>query len=413
MGIKKASAPDISPWLRARASVPVVVAAVLVFFVTVYNARHSGINMMDNTFIVKAAQTFVDGGTPYADKRFLYFPSSVLVAAPMTFVPSYWLGWLVPALTTGMVLLGWLFAVRIFRVSVFSRLSVLGVLFFCFFGPLRNLAQLGNWTAYSALALPAALLLASRARWVWAGVVIGLAIATKPMLVPFALIFLIARRPKAFAAAAAVPLALCGVAAAIMPQPGLFFTKTLPFLLHGQDEFARPYDASLGTLLARVHVPSAVATGVAALLALALLVGAWRRWNRGDEVEIRLVETGVMLMVAANIVSKPAFDHYLLVILPVLLASVVRTGSVARSPWLWIALIPRMAGFTLPWLDVVEHWAYSVAAVNVTVALLLLDRAFRPAAVESAEASDGRAAMGPAGFSRGEGTLSATAQPGR
>ncbi|MFG2698193.1 glycosyltransferase family 87 protein [Kitasatospora sp. NPDC048407] len=413
MGIKKASASDIGPWLRTRAPIPVLVAAVLMYFFTVYNARHSGINMMDNTFIVKAAQTFVDGGSPYEDKRFLYFPSAVLVAAPMTFVPPYWLGWLVPALTTGMVMLGWFFAVRIFRVSVFSRLSVFGVLFLCFFGPFRNLAQLGNWTAYSALALPAALLLASRARWVWAGVVVGLAIATKPMLVPFALIFLIARRPKAFAVAAAVPLALCGVAAAIMPQPGLFFTKTLPFLLHGQDEFARPYDASLGTLLARVHFPSVVASGVAALLALALLVGAWRRWNRGDAEDIRLVETGVMLMVAANIVLKPAFDHYLLVTLPVLLASVIRSGSVARSSWLWVALIPRMAGFTLPWFDVVEHWAYSVAAVNVTVALLLLDRAFRPAAVKSAEVPDGPAAMDPAVPSLGEEMLSATAQPVR
>ncbi|WP_051731796.1 glycosyltransferase family 87 protein [Kitasatospora phosalacinea] len=355
------------------------------YFVTVYNARHSGINMMDNSFVVKAAQTFVDGGSPYADKRFLYFPSSVLVAVPMTAVPPYWLGWLVPALTSGMAVLGWFCAVRIFRVSLLSRLSVYGLLFLCFFAAFRNLAQLGNWTAYSALALPAALLLASRGRWVWAGVVVGLAVATKPMLVPFALIFLIARRPKAFAAAAAVPLALCALAAAVMPQPGLFFTKTLPFLLHGQDRFARPYDASIGTMLARLHFPGAVAMGVAALLALALLVGAWRRWNRGGDEALRLVEVGAMLMVAANIASKPAFDHYLLVTLPVLLASVVRVGSVARSPWLWFAIVPRMAGFTLPWLDVVEHWAYSVALVNVTVAALLLQRAFWPGTVPADE----------------------------
>ncbi len=386
MGKRPAATADIGAWLRARASLPALGAAVLMFCLTVYNGRHSGIDMMDNSFVVKAAQAFRDGGSPYADKRFLYFPSSVLLAVPQTYLPVRLLRWLVPAATAAMVVAGWFLALRIFRVSALSRLSVLGVLLFCFLSPFRNLVQLGNWTAYSALALPAALLLAHRSRWVWAGVVVGLAIATKPMLVPLALLFLIARRPRAFLAAAAVPLVLAGAAAAVMPDPGLFFTRTLPFLLHGQDEFARPYDASLGTLLPRLGVPDGLATACAVALAVALLAGAWRRWRLdGDGADasgagggeaLRLVESGSMLMLAALVVSKPSFDHYLFVFLPVLLASVVLPGAAARSGWLAVVLVPRLAGFSYVRLDPVQNWAFSVAAVNVVFSLVLLHRTF-------------------------------------
>ncbi|MDH6110929.1 arabinofuranan 3-O-arabinosyltransferase [Kitasatospora sp. MAP12-15] len=376
MGIRTAATPDSGAWLRARASVPALAAAVLMFCVTVRNGRLSGIDMMDNSIVVKAAKTFVDGGSPYADKRFLYFPSSVLIAAPQAYLSEQLLKWLVPALTAGMVMAGWFFALRIFRVSVLSRLSVLGVLLICFLGSFRNLVQLGNWTAYSAMALPAALLLAHRSKWVWAGVVVGLAMATKPILVPLALLFLIARRPRAFAAAVVVPAAFAAVAAALMPQPGLFFTRTLPFLLHGQDAFARPYDASLGTLLPRLGVPDGVALAGAVALAVALLVGAWQRWRVGGDEALRLVESGAMLMLAALVVSKPSFDHYLFVILPVLMASVVRPGAAARSVWMGLVLIPRLAGFDFPQLNPVQNWAYSVAAVNVVFSLVLLHRAF-------------------------------------
>lgn len=376
MGTTTAATPDSGAWLRARAPLPGLVAAVLMFCVAVYNGRLSGIDMMDNSIVVKAAKTFVDGGSPYADKRFLYFPSSLLVAAPQAYLSQHLLRWLVPAATAGMVTAGWFFALRIFRVSPLSRLSVLGVLLLCFLSPFRNLVQLGNWTAYSALALPAALLLAHRSKWLWAGVVVGLAIATKPMLVPLALLFLIARRPKAFLLAGLIPAALAALAAALTPQPGLFFTKTLPFLLHGQDAFARPYDASLGTLLPRLGVPGGLALAAAVLLAVALLVGAWQRWRVGGDQALRLVESAAMLMLAALVVSKPSFDHYLLVILPVLLASVVRPGAAARNGWMAAVLIPRLSGFDYLPLNPDQNWAYSVAAVNVVFAVVLLRRAF-------------------------------------
>ncbi|MFI9269225.1 glycosyltransferase family 87 protein [Kitasatospora sp. NPDC052896] len=330
---------------------------------------------MDDRVVVMAARTFLAGGSPYADKRFLYFPSSVLLAVPQTGLPDPLLSWLVPAVTALMVLAGWLLAVRIFGVPLRSRLAAAGVLLISFLEPFRNLVQLGNWTACSALALPAALLLARRSHWGWAGLVVGLAIAGKPMLVPLTLLFLFARQLRAFLLAVVVPVLAAVLAADLMPDSRLFFTRTLPFVLHGQDDFARPYDASLGTLLPRLGVSERMALGVAGLLAAALVLGAWRRWRLGGDEGLRLVETGAMLMVAALIVNRPSFDHYLLVVLPVLLASTVRPRAAARSPWFWLALLPRFAGFDLPEFAPAQNWAYPVATLNVTTAAVLLRRA--------------------------------------
>ncbi|MDH6131456.1 arabinofuranan 3-O-arabinosyltransferase [Kitasatospora sp. MAA4] len=377
MGTRRSAIPDLGPWLRARAPLPLLVAVLPMLWITVVNAHLTGgWNAVDDQFIVKAAQTFRDGGAPYADKRFLYFPSAVLVALPQSYLSGPELKWVAPIMTVALVVGGWLCALRLFRVPLLSRLSALGILLLCFLVPFRNVVQLGNWTAYSALALPAALLLAHRSRWVWAGLVIGLAIATKPMLVPVAVLFLIARRPIAFLVSAAVPLAASLAAAAMMPQPGLFFTKTLPFLLHGQDVYARPFDASLGTLLPRLGVPHAVALGLAGILAVALVAGAWRRWRLGGDEALRLTETAAMLMLAALIASRPSFDHYLLVVLPMLTASLVRPGSAARSWWIWVALVPKLAGFTQHQLDPLQNQAYSVALVNVVLTLVLLRRVF-------------------------------------
>ncbi|MCU7824363.1 DUF2029 domain-containing protein [Kitasatospora sp. DSM 101779] len=347
--------------------------------ITARQAYHSGINTMDDAIVVKAARTFLHGGSPYADKRFLYFPSAVLAAVPQALVSTHTLKLVVPCLTLGLVVLGWFLALRIFNASPFSRLSVLGLFGLAFFEPLRNLTQLGNWTAVSVAALPGALLLARRSRWVWAGVVIGLAIAVKPMLVPVGLLFLFARRPLAFAAAALVPAVASAGAAAVMPQPSLFFTKTLPFLMHGQDQFAAPYDGSLTTVLPRLGVPHAAAIAVAAALALSTLVLAWRRWARGGDEGVRLVEVAAMLMLVAFLFSKPAFDHYMLVVLVPLAASIASPESAVRSPWFLLALVPHIAAFQVADYDAVQKWAFKVAATHVTIAVLLGVRTLRPA----------------------------------
>ncbi|MCY0955887.1 glycosyltransferase family 87 protein [Streptomyces sp. H27-H5] len=305
----------------------------------------------DNAFVVKAADALLSGVSPYEDKRFLYLPSAVLMAVPEALLPTWALRWLLPAAMSGLIGVGWWAALRLFAVPVTSRFAIGGFgLFALAYKPYLNLVLIGNWTAISAAALPVALLLAHRRSWAAAGLVVGLAIACKPMLVPIGVLFLVARQWRGLAAAVLTPVALSLLGALMMPSPTLFFTKTLPFLLQGQDEYALPWDASPVAVLPRLGAPGLLAVLVASAGAAGGLWAAWVRWRRSDDAddgELRLVETACMVMLAAFLVSRPSFDHYLLVVLPLLLVSGVRAGSTPRSPWFWAALVPQLAG--VPW----------------------------------------------------------------
>nr|WP_237694978.1 glycosyltransferase family 87 protein [Streptomyces sp. SID5468] len=368
---------------------------VLVAVFEVY--RRSGLDGMDNRFVIRAARALLDGGSPYADRRFLYLPSSVLAAVPEALLPRGVLRPLVPAATAAAVLTGWWCALRIFEVSPRSRLGVLVAGGLVYFAPFRSLVLLGNWTAFSAAALPLALLLAVRSRWTAAGAVVGTAIALKPMLVPVTLLFLMARRPRALALAAGVPVVSSLAAALVMPNPTFFFTRTLPFLLHGQDAYARPFDASLVAILPRLGVPQSAALLAAAAASGAGVWCAWRRWTgagaglpglqpspvpgtarwtagggRGHLTErLRLAETATMLMLSAFLVSRPSFEHYSLVVLPLLLASVVVPGSVARTPWFWLTLLPQVPVIQWPLLRPVTRRAYKDALMLCGLAVVL------------------------------------------
>ncbi|WP_234330933.1 glycosyltransferase family 87 protein [Streptomyces sp. NRRL F-4474] len=336
----------------------------------------------DNAFVVKAAQTLLEGGSPYEDKRFLYLPSAVLMAVPEALVPRGVLRWILPVAMAGLLGVGWLAALRLFSVPLRSRFAVGGLAVFALaYKPWANLVLIGNWTAVSAAALPVALLLAHRRSWGAAGLVVGLAVACKPMLVPIGLLFLLARQWRGLAAAVLVPLGMSLAGALLMPSPSLFFTKTLPFLLQGQDAYALPWDASPIAVLPRLGVPQPLAVLVAFAGAAAGLWAARARWRRteqeADGGELRLVETACMVMLAAFLVSRPSFDHYLLVVLPLLLASAVRPGSMPRSPGFWLALTPQLA--LVPWPSELAHKrrAFKDCATLCGLAYLLARRALR------------------------------------
>lgn len=373
------AAPDpLSSWLRARASRPAQAAAAVLFVVSVVEIARQA-NGVDNRVVVRAARVLLDGGSPYADKRFLYLPSSVPLAVPEALLSDSVLRVLVPSVTAALILVGWWAALRIFGLALRSRLGVGVVCGLAYFAPFHSDVDLGNWTAVSVAALPIALALASRGRWVAAAAVVGAAIAFKPMLVPLALLFVFARKWRALAVLVAVPVAASVLAALAMPQPRLFFTRTLPFLLHGQDAYAKPYDASLVAILPRWGMPQTAAAVIAATFAALGVWAAWYRWRRGGDPRLRLVETASGLMLAAFLVSRPAFLHYALTVIPVLLASLPLRGSVPRSPWFWIVLLPQNTAVQWPYAESGDRRAFKDAVILTGLAVLASCHAVKPA----------------------------------
>jgi arabinofuranan 3-O-arabinosyltransferase len=208
---------DISGWLVRRASwhLWVVLGAVL-GATAARTARLTSDGGMDNAVVVRAARTWLSGGSPYDDPHFLYLPSAVLAAAPQVLLPQAALRVLVPLAVTGCLVLGWACALRLYDVPLCSRFAALGLAGLAAgFAPFAHLVLLANWTATAALALPLGLLLAGRGRWMAAGAVIGAAVALKPLLAPLALLFLFARRWRALAVLVLVP-SVASVAAALL-----------------------------------------------------------------------------------------------------------------------------------------------------------------------------------------------------
>ncbi|GGQ06334.1 glycosyltransferase 87 family protein [Streptomyces mutabilis] len=365
---------DISGWLVRPAGGPLWAVLVAVLAACAgHAARVTSDGGMDNAIVVRAARTWLAGGSPYDDPHFLYLPSAVLAAAPQAMLPPAVLRWLVPCAVTVLLAVGWACALRLHRVPLGSRLAVLGLTGFAAgFAPFGHLVRLGNWTVTAAVALPLSLLLASRGRWTVAGVAVGAAVALKPLLAPVVLLFLFAGRWRALAAAVALPVLASGAAALLMPDPAGFFTRTLPFLLHGDDGFVRLYEASPVAVLPRLGVPEALAQGLAAAAAVAGVLCAYVRWRRADPGPLRLAETGGGLMLAAFLVSRPSYDHYLLVVLPLLLAGLPYAGSATREVWFWISLVPQVPGLTWPWLESEKRRAFkdafTLCVLAVTVA---------------------------------------------
>ncbi|WP_374991188.1 hypothetical protein [Streptomyces sp. LHD-70] len=128
--------------------------------------RGSADGGMDNAIVVRAAETWLDGGSPYADPHFLYLPSAVLAAVPEVLVPGGVLRYLAPAVVVCGLLVGWGCALRLYGIAWRSRFAAGGLGGLALgFAPFGHLVQLGNWTVVSAAALPLALLLAHRGRW--------------------------------------------------------------------------------------------------------------------------------------------------------------------------------------------------------------------------------------------------------
>ncbi|NEY31704.1 DUF2029 domain-containing protein [Streptomyces sp. PRKS01-65] len=333
---------------------------------------------MDNAIVVRAARAWLTGGDPYDDPHFLYLPGAVLAAVPQAVLPAAVLRVAVPVAVTGLLVLGWACALRLHRVALGSRFAVLGLIGLAAgFAPFGHLVRLGNWTVTAAVALPLCLLLAGRGRWTAAGAVAGAAIALKPLLAPLALLFLFAGRGRALGVLVLVPALASAGAALLMPDPAGFFTRTLPFLLHGDDGFVRLYEASPAAVLPRVGVARPLAEGAALLAAVLGAACAYRRWRRAGPGPLRLAETAAGLMLSAFLVSRPSYDHYLLVVLPVLLAGLPYEGSVARRPWFWLALIPQLPGLTWPYLETGRRRAFKDAVTLCALAWTVAHQAVR------------------------------------
>lgn len=337
-------------------------------------------NAGDLRIIWYAGRHVLDGVPVFDDPGFIYLPTSAVLAAPFAVLREG------HAMGVGILLC--CLAVAVFATASVRLLAGPGPRWLA---PAVTLLVLTSYAGGDLIAvansefvplalLPFILYAAARGRWTTFAVLLGLSIAVKPFLIGLLLLPVFALRIRALVIAVGIPVLGSAVALLLVADPRGFVDVTIPNLLRGQDDLENPSNASLAHLLSYVGVPDRLAL----LLRLALVVigvgAALVRWRRtaGDPI-VRIVESGVLLLMTSSLASSVVWSHYSLLLLPVYVIA-ARPGAVSgRTAVLWPLLLPVLP-LGYPAL-IPSVWGTVMARVGVTLVVVLLVLAWRCAVV--------------------------------
>jgi hypothetical protein len=298
------------PITGATMGVIAAIWAVTIYFSTVHDSFRADKAPHDLHVFLQAASKVLHGASPYvfrADETYAYPPLLAFLAAPLHWVGAgaatlIWTLLSLAAIAAGL----WLLGVRDWRcyaltaVYPITRSAVnLGTV-----GPLLFLAIAGAWRwreqAFSAAAG------------------IGIATAVKLFLWPLVFWLALAGRLRAAVSAIGVAVALVLVSWAAIGFAGL---ADYPSILRRLADEEATSSYSLVALGVRAHLPESVATVLAALVAVALLLAA-ARFAHGERRarEERDVVVLTLALAAALAASPIVWVHYfLLLVVPLAL----------------------------------------------------------------------------------------------
>ena len=335
----------------------------------------------DFDILHQGAVRLLEGRSVYADPLFLLTPSGLAVVAP------FGLGEAHPAFLTWNTLSVLASLVGVACTARFAGAAVTGpvgaalLLGLALSESLTSTLLLGNLNNSLLLALGSAYLLAERRdRRVLAGVLLGLALAVKPVLLLVLLVPLLRRRWSTLGWAVAVPAVSNLVGLALVPQRGDFLDVTVPGLLEARSTA----NSSIWAVGTSLGLPGWAVALLRVLVLLVALAAAWRLRSHPDPV-LRLGVGYGLLLLATFLGSSLSQGYYSLLLLP-LLVTVVRDGSPVRNPLSWLAVYLFMA--LDPWPDprlpqffadlVVARWTLGWLVLFAVLAAWALAGAGRP-----------------------------------
>jgi arabinofuranan 3-O-arabinosyltransferase len=213
----------------------------------------------------------------------------------------------------------------------YSPTAAAGVIVVCSVSFVNDLFILENASALVALGTAGALLAWAQGRDVSCGVVLGLTLAIKPMLLPLVVAITVLGRWRAVAAAAGVAALLTASALLVDHIALQGVTPHIADLLAGHGS---TFDSQNGTLVSigrQLGWPDGLTTTIRVLLVittLAAVIGIWRR--RGEPS--RAAEAGGLLMAGFLVTGTLFEDHFELVLLPFAYACLDRKSPFRSWP---------------------------------------------------------------------------------
>ena len=176
-------------------------------------------------------------------------------------------------------------------------------------------------------------------RDLWAGTMMGLTIAVKPILAPLLLIALVRGQWKVFITSIGVPLVLTAIAWPLIADPMNFVRRTLPYLFESRDYF----NSAIVGNAEYYGLPTGLAWAIRLIFAATVVVSLWLlyRYYRADELFFVTTTSGVVL-VAMFLLGSLGQMYYSMMLFPFLMTVVLR-NSVLRNWPAWLAIYGFMS----------------------------------------------------------------------
>ncbi|NKX90349.1 glycosyltransferase family 87 protein [Nocardia coubleae] len=203
---------------------------------------------------------------------------------------------------------------------------------------LVNTLTFGNVNGLFFLAEVVFLVLLLRRRNIAAGLVLGVTIAIKPILVPLLLLPAVRRQWSTVLIAVAMPLLTTAIAWPLAADPGRYFVHNLPYSLQVRDY----YNSSISGFGAYYGLPPTAVLLTRGLLAVLVAISLWLLWRYYRNQELFFVTTASgVLLTAEYSLSSLGQQYYSMFLFPFLF-TVVLANSVLRNWVAWLAVF----GFT-------------------------------------------------------------------
>jgi arabinofuranan 3-O-arabinosyltransferase len=304
--------------------------------------------------VYKASLAFLNGHPVYnenfdhVDPHYLYPPSGTLLIAPLAIIDPEKSKWCFVALNAVAILLAWYLLLRLFKFRLSSPVAPLALLLMFSSETVINTLAFGNVNGCVLLAEVVFIALLLRRRDLWAGAVIGVAIAVKPTIAPLLILPLMRRQWKIFLPAIGVPAALMALAWPLIKDPMDYVRRTFPYSIKARDYFnsSIPGSAAYWDLPPWLTWGTRIGMGVLVLLSLWLLY----RYYRQDELFFACTVSGIVLT-ASFLLGPLGQQYYSMTLFPFLMTVALRNSLLRNWP-AWLAIFGFMTYDK--WL--LDHW---------------------------------------------------------
>ncbi|WP_077089911.1 arabinofuranan 3-O-arabinosyltransferase [Mycobacterium rhizamassiliense] len=321
----------------------------------------------------------------YVDPHYLYPPGGTLLMAPFGYLPFAPSRYLFILINTIAILIAWYLLLRLFKFTLSSVAApALLLAMFC----TETVTNTLVFTNINGCVLLAEMLFlwwlldGKKSHQWWAGLVIGLTLTLKPVLLPLLLLPVLNRQWRALVPAFVVPIVVNVAAWPLVSDPKDFITKTVPYFLGTRDYF----NSSIEGNGVYFGLPTWLIVFLRLLFTVLAIGAIWllyRYYRTRDPLFWFTTSAGVLLLWSWLALSLSQ-GYYSMMLFPFLM-TVVLPNSVIRNWPAWLGIYGFMTldrwllfnwmryGRALEYLKITYGWSLLLIVVFTVLYFRYLD----------------------------------------